>query len=40
MFCLLVTMENIMNAIRKNGDGHVGKEYADPYGQGRITVLE
>ena len=21
-------------------DGHVGKEYADPYGQGRITVLE
>ena len=21
-------------------NGHVGKEYADPYGQGRITVLE
>lgn len=31
--------EALIEYITKNLGGSVGKEYADPYGQGRITIV-
>lgn len=32
-------LEVLVRYIRENLNGHIGEEYADPYGQGRITFL-
>lgn len=37
--CTMLDNEALIEYITKNLDGSVGKEYADPYGQGRITIV-
>lgn len=36
--CTMLDNEALIEYITKNLGGSVGKEYADPYGQGRITM--
>lgn len=37
--CTMLDNEALIEYITKNLGGSVGKEYADPYGQGRITIV-
>lgn len=37
--CTMLDNEALIEYITKNLGGSIGKEYADPYGQGRITIV-